>query len=464
MNILFILPKVEHSGCIMLGPAYIHSFLKSHGHNIDILNFSYSQFSKEKIYNKIKKFQPKLIGISVLSAHLTRQTKEIAETIKKSFNTIIIVGGPAVTVDGDNFINCKDIEMVCIGEGEYPLLELVNKIGNQTDYTDIKNLWIKKNGKIIKNKIRPLERNLDEFPFPDRTLFPDTETIHIITGRGCPYDCNYCINKELRKMYGAVGYVRYRSPENVISEILEIKSNYSPKSLWFSDDVFPFKKEWLSRFSKLYIEHNINIPFSINLRPEQYDKNLIKNLKEIGLFEVRTGIETGDEYIRKKKLNRIISDADIKNTFELAKKYGLKRKVYNMIGIPGETKEAVFKTIIMSLKIKPEVMQYSIFQPYPGTALNKECIEKGYKTKDIESIKDYYSESTISTEYLSSKDVNNLYQLAKFIWKNRKIFTPILRLHGKVVNFLFNVILYTIPLLVMLRNIHKNILKKLFKK
>jgi radical SAM superfamily enzyme YgiQ (UPF0313 family) len=450
MNILFILPDDHHGQHIMLGTAYISSLLKTHGHKVDILNFSVQRLKERTVQEKISRLRPGLVGISTLSSHLLWQTKEIARIIKKNIDVPVIVGGTAVTVSPDSFLDCRDIDMVCIGEGEYAMLELVHAMESHTDYSGIKSLWIKRCDKVIRNDVRPPVVNLDAVPFPDRSYFQGTYA-HIMASRGCPFSCYYCINSKLKQLYGVEGGVRYRSPGNVISEIMELR-RFSPRYLWFYDDVFPVKKEWLMEFSELYLSHKIGLPFSVNLRPEVCSEGTLEILKKTGLHEVRMGIEAGDEGVRKTKLNRKMNNDCIRNAFALAKKYRIKSRAYFMVGIPGEAKESVFKSILLNLEIKPEKTLWKIFQPYPGTVFFDECVKNGYVTERIYTKETFFPRSVISTPYLSAAIVDRLFLLACFLTKCRGGFHWLLKSPEARIYRIFNVILSILVPVVYIRN------------
>jgi len=246
-------------------------------------------------------------------------------------------------------------------------------------------------------------------------------------------------------LYGAAGYRRLRSPKSVISEILKLKKEHFYEHIWFHDEDFPYDRKWLNRFSELYIQSGINLPFSINLRSEHCSEELMRLLKKAGLCEIRMGIESGDENIRRNQLNRLMSDKDIKAAFQRVKKYHIIRRSYNMIGIPGETKESVYKTILLNLELGVEWIQWAILQPYPGTAFGEECARKGYLTKEIRSLLNF-GESNIRTEYLSPEDTKDLFLLCRFIGKHRRFFALLLKLTGPIIKIMFDIILFIISL------------------
>jgi len=434
MKILFVLPDNYHKGHILLGAAYLSAVLKTHGHTVELLDYSVTAYSQNALDEKIRQFAPALLAISVLSTHSLRQALEIAGWAKAAKNIPVIAGGVAVMTDPETFIGCEDIDMICIGEGEEAMLELVSKISSGEEPAGVKNLWIKKGPHVIKNDIRPPIEDLDSLPFPDWSLFPSDDLegwIHLMASRGCVYDCKYCVNGTLRRLYG-LGRMRQRSPENVIAEILEIKKQFPKAGLWFYDDIFPFEKSWTERFSGLYLRQGVNMPFSINMRIELCNEPLLKILRKAGLEEIRMGIESGDERIRKIQLGRDMSNARIKEAFALARRQGLRIKTYGIIGVPGEGKREVFKTIALNLEVNADVTQYGIFQPYPGTALYDECVQKGYLIKTVDHYKNYRSGCVISTPKLTADESKRLWDFAMAVTAQKKNLIPLLKITGKL--------------------------------
>jgi radical SAM superfamily enzyme YgiQ (UPF0313 family) len=169
-----------------------------------------------------------LIAFSVLSTEFEFSIK-ISKLIKENFQIPIIFGGIHPTIEPKEVIKNEYVYMVCIGEGEDTLLELVNKMESGKDVKNILGLWVKENGRVFKSPIRPLETNLDKFPFPDREIFDKRHFIKdypgspFLTSRGCPYKCTYCCNHLLQKIYNYKNYVRFRSVDNVLDEMEFVK-------------------------------------------------------------------------------------------------------------------------------------------------------------------------------------------------------------------------------------------------
>ena len=159
------------------------------------------------------------------------------------------------------------VDAVCIGEGENAMLELVENLTAGESITEIENLWVKKDGQITRNPIRPLIQDLDQVPLPDHELFrrviPDRIWYAcVLTGRGCPYHCTYCFNHAYRELYKGKGkYIRRRSVDNVLEELRELKKHKCYRFVKFADDIFTLQHDWLEEFCPRYQEE-IGLPFS----------------------------------------------------------------------------------------------------------------------------------------------------------------------------------------------------------
>lgn len=169
MKILFLFPKIGSDAQWVVGLAFMSAILKEAGHEVELLEIS-TEEDKNKISPFIKSFQPQIIGLST-NFHQYAHCVQIAREIKKEFDIPLFIGGVHVTFRPDEVIQEKSFDGLCIGEGEYPFLELVKRMANNQEYTDIPNFWFRRGEKIIKNDLGPLVEDLDELPFPDRSIF-----------------------------------------------------------------------------------------------------------------------------------------------------------------------------------------------------------------------------------------------------------------------------------------------------
>jgi len=206
MKILFI----QHDVFKNYGTMILSAILKKNGHKCDTV----IDCLEKDLMKKIKSINPDIIGFSITSPRYS-WTKDSAKRIKSEFRKPIVVGGPHPTFV-PVIINEDFIDIVCRGEGEDAIVELLDKLENGEDITKIRNLWVKKRDKIYKNPIRNLIENLDSIPYADRDLYRKYSLLRnqnidvFMTSRGCPYNCAFCLNKRYNELYKSKGKVLRR--------------------------------------------------------------------------------------------------------------------------------------------------------------------------------------------------------------------------------------------------------------
>ncbi|MFH1309103.1 MAG: radical SAM protein [Candidatus Omnitrophota bacterium] len=345
----------------------------------------------EDLVKKVAEYKPDLIGITIVEDTYDL-SRALLESIK-SFDVPVIAGGVFVTFSPEEVISNENVDMVCVGEGEEALVELCEKMSNGQDYTDVQNLWIKEDDKIIKNSLRTLT-DINKLPVIDydifgrerlyRPMFGKVFTmIHVELDRGCPYDCTYCEAPHLRKLFQESGcgiYYRKKNIDTVMREMKFLADKYSPDYVNFNSETFLAKPvSELKKFAERYKE--INIPFWCQTRPETVTEEKIKILKDMNCDSLQFGIEHGNEKFRANILRRYSSNEKVVNALKIVEKYKIPYTVNNIIGFPDETRELVFDTINVNREINPRTMNCYLFTPYKGTVLYKQCVEKGYLGK-----------------------------------------------------------------------------------
>ena len=426
IKVLFIYPNTMASTLVPINLSQLSACLKENGFEVDLLDTTFYKteeisseqkrvellqikpfdladrgpgLKKNDIYDdlrkKISEFQPDLIGLT-----LVEDTWELAKSllnIAKDFDIPVIAGGVLVTAVPKEIISHPDIDMICLGEGEEVLIELCSKIKRGEDYSNVKNIWIKKNSKIIKNPLRELT-NIDALPYIDyeiwgrerlgRPMFGKIYTmIHVEIDRGCPNQCAYCAAPVLSKFFEKEGcgpYYRRKKISRVMAELEYLVKKYRPDYINFNSETFLAKSiEELSEFSKEY-RYRIHLPFWCQTRPETITEEKIKILKDMGVDSMNFGIEHGNEEFRSRVLHRYGSNEQIVRGIKLVEKYQIPYTANNIIGFPEETRDLIFDTIELNRQLNPRTINCSLFVPYKGTPLRKYCIDKGYLDEDAE--------------------------------------------------------------------------------
>ena len=363
----------------------------------------------------VNEFKPDIIAVSVVETTYFIGLNLLNSI--KDYDEIKIVGGMHATMAPDEVIKEKSIDIICIGEGERALVELANRVEKNLDYSDIPNLWVKKDKIIIKNPLGPLI-SLDELPMQDWSIYEKDRFYKpmggkvwvsgpIELGRGCPHQCAYCCNAALQKLYKEKGfYVREKSIENFIKETKIKQKEYGLQYLYLTAENFlRMSDEKFNKFIELY--KDIKLPFWIQTRPETINLEKIKRLREIGCEGLTMGIEHGNEEFRKKILNRFVSNEIIIKGFEIAKQSGIRVSANNIVGFPTETRDLFFDTVELNRKIKVDNCIINIFSAYKGTQLWKLAVERGYILKsDIAG--DYRSDAKLNMPQLSNEQIKGL--------------------------------------------------------
>jgi anaerobic magnesium-protoporphyrin IX monomethyl ester cyclase len=378
---------------IPFGISYISSVLKADGHQTQLVVLGSNNYWRDniKILNTfVREFSPHLICVTAVASQYSF-VKKIAGVIKSQWpDKYLVIGGVHATLNPSEVIS-ESFDAVCIGEGEYPILELCRQIEANTIPRGIANLWIKSpDGGIERNSPRPFLQDIDSLPFPDRTIWTSwmkkqpEAGLAVLLGRGCPYGCTYCCNHALKKV--APGkYVRFRSPENIIKEVAFLHATYPTQSrIYFEVESIALYKAWLIEFCKQLEAFNATIhnfiSYDCNFRisPKSIDEKIFLALKKANILKINIGLESGSERIRREILKRDYSNRDFLDVTAMARKVGLKVDIYNIIGIPGETYDDYLETVSLNRQCQPANHMTGIFFPYPGTDLYDICVREGF--------------------------------------------------------------------------------------
>ncbi|KKL25290.1 hypothetical protein LCGC14_2406820, partial [marine sediment metagenome] len=330
---------------------------------------------------------------------LVEDTYPLASSLLKSLRSYskipIIAGGVYIYSSAEEVINEDFVDMVCVGEGEEALIELCQKMKDNEDITNVKNIWVKQEKKIVKNSLRPLI-DLNNLPFIDFDIFEKTRLgrpmfgkvyrmIHVEVDRGCMYNCPYCEAPSIRKKYkDSVNskYYRQKKSDRIVKEMKYLKKKYNADYIDFDAESFLARTpKSLREFADLY-KKEIKLPFWCQSRPETVTEEKLKILKDMGCSDLQYGVEHGNEEFRVRVLKRLGTNESIIKACKLTEKIGIPYTVNNIIGFPDDTRELVFDTIMLNREIKPKTANCYLFTPYRGTELYKYCIENGYISKD----------------------------------------------------------------------------------
>jgi anaerobic magnesium-protoporphyrin IX monomethyl ester cyclase len=408
LHLLFIVKEIDNEpkGILLLS-----SVLKQAGHQVSLV-----VATEEDPVQAALRLKPDVLGYTVYTGPHTWYLK-LNQRIRAQLPGVFsIFGGPHPTFFPE-IIEREGVDGICIGEGEYATLDLMNALerngatGPGVHLTDpaIPNWWFKLNGEIVRNPLRPLltSEELDALPFPDRDLLyaahrqsRRTKIKPIITGRGCPYDCAFCFNKAYSDLYGGQGRrFRRRSVDSVIRELHEVTSRYDVRFILFMDDTFILQDKWLKEFMTRYKAEirraGRPLPFWCQVRANLVTEEKIALFKDAGCVSVSFGLEAGNDRLRNAVLNRNMSREEILDAAEILRRHDIAFMTNNMIGLPTGSLDTSFETLDLNVQCKPAYANVFLFQPYPKTALGEWAYEHGWMMGTFDDLSGSVSDNTV---------------------------------------------------------------------
>lgn len=410
MKVLFIYPDykvnidpgtgrmlgVDEGGWYMEGVASLSAVLKQAGHDVELYHLT-SPVGRAEFQDNLRRRGPDLIGFVTMTREYP-QVKEYVLWAKDAVDAPVISGSYHPTTIPEEVIATDGVDMLCRGEGEEALLELVMRMDAGEDYSGTESIWVKRGGDVCRNPVRPLIEDIDVLPLPDFSVFDFSlllstriNTGVVILSRGCPYSCTYCSNKRMRDIYpNKSRYSRFHSPEYSIEYLKKLRAAYPDvKYLNFRDDILPWKGGWLERFTGLY-RKEIALPFICNYRANLVTPEIVHMLRQAGCYQMFFGVESGNDYIRNEVLNRHMSRDKIVEAFEACREVGIKTVAYNMVGLPYEDKSTVLDTIKLNVEIKADHSLSPIYYPYPDTGLFETAVKEGWVPEVYDYREDRY--------------------------------------------------------------------------
>ncbi len=452
LNLPFIFEKKSDavlSHC--LGIFQIASFLRANSCSVSIIDALQEGFKKvekrrdryyriglsdEEIITRISP-DTDLIGISIPFSHLSKLAHDLIEKIKSRYPGIpVVIGGVYPSSQPELAIKSK-ADFVVLGEGEEPLLDIVNYLSKKID--KLPNC-ILRNETDLKNTESYFAKDINQFPLPARDLVDFNKYLDrsprnvrgwksasIITSKGCPFDCEFCA------VHPVCGYKwRPFSAQKVIDEINYLVDNYGVNNIEIEDDNFTINQRRVEEILNGIIKINRDKQYlswqALNgLRIDTLNEDLIKLFKESNCRHLNIALEHGDEEmlsIIEKKLNL----KKVLIVVELLKKYEIPSHVFTIYGYPGETKERFQNALNFYSKIKeiaPNVIfKFFIAQPYPNTRLFNRCVEEGYLPADLYSDVSKISKfSTANKIWITTPDFNSMEVLRRRKILRQTLFT-----------------------------------------
>jgi len=406
MRTLLLWPAFEegYSRYPPLGIAYIAAVLRENGFPVEIVDAA-KYTNHEEFEIELGEKRPEILGISVPSVYYDKAL-EAARIAKKTLPHVTVVfGGAHPTVLPEETLKNPEVDVVVFGEGEYKFLNLLKAMQGKTGVDKVKGIYYKAGDQIVKTPDEKYIDNLDVLPFPARDLLSMNEYVHlaptlplpypstsIVPSRGCYGNCRFC-QPSLRKLFGRG--IRYRSPGNVVDEMILLRDKYGAKGFFFADDEPTLDKNWMLALCGEINRRELKVMWICPSRVDTVDLEMLNAMRKAGCIQVGFGVESGSQKILN-YYRKGVKVEQIAPAFRMCNQVGVVARANIMIGAPLETEEDVWETIRLLGRIRPDLIAVSVTTPIVGTDLFVDAREKnllrknslsGYNRFDIGTMK-----------------------------------------------------------------------------
>lgn len=358
------------------GIGFLMAVLKQH--NI------YFNYVDQQIYpnpiSEINKFvikhsKPYIFCISTLTeSNFSAIT--LSKQLKSKFpDCIVLLGGIHPTCMPEEVLANEYVDYVFMGEAEPNITEIYYKLKSALSISDVRGIAYKKNETVFFNDAPELIMKLDDLPPFPYELFSNTKKYnfgHIISSRGCPFNCSFCCVKAVGKRK-----YRYKSADNTVNELELLATDFNQKEIAFFDDNFLANKTRILELCETIqkSKHLKNCTYSFQARSRDLNSDILQQMYASGFKTVFFGIETVSEKLLK-DIGKDETLEEIKNAIAVSKKIGLKVMANFIYCLPQETKAIRSNCVSFAIDNKLDVAKFNNVVPYPGTSLYTQTLNE----------------------------------------------------------------------------------------
>jgi len=372
-----------------LGTLYVASSLQQAGHEVRFLNGAF--LSPDAIREQLAAFRPGWVGIYATAFGWPSAVKTAADVRRRHPRAFLCAGGPyPVAVQERCLAQDPSFDAVVTGEGELAVVEMVERLERGEGLDGVQGVAFRSAEGIASNPPRPLHANLDQLPFPDRTLLgeanrylPPPATYRrkpvavVLTSRGCNRHCIFCFQLDRERKSG----IRYRSVENVLDEV-ELCLRQGFREIKFIDDTLAQDRQRALRLCREIRRRRLDFTWFASACVNQVDPELLRAFREAGCWAILFGVESGVQ----KNLNTIRKGttlAQVRDAVRWAREAGIKVQTTFVFGIPGETYPEALQTIDFACQLSPDMASFHAIAPFPGTHLHDHASEYGTISEEL---------------------------------------------------------------------------------
>ncbi len=373
MKVAIVAPPYPLEECPAppLGLTYVAAAFEAAGAEVRLLDYIVSRYTPEKFLAELDRFRPDVVGAGSVTLNFPGAAEIVCTAKRHHPGVITMMGGPHVSFDAENVLaGYPGVDLVVIGEGEETIGELTPRLGDRRRWREISGIAFREDGRIVKTAPRGFIEDLDRLPLPARHLLPLSRyqalgyPISIVTGRGCPYSCIFCVG---RRMVGKK--VRTRRAERVVDEIEDILS-YGLTRINVADDLFVSDGGKVRAVCEEIRRRGLKFTWSAFARANTVDLETLRIMRETGCDSVSFGVETGNPEMLK-RIRKGITLEMVRRAVDLCRQAGIVCHTSFMVGLPGETAETLRQTREFAAGLGA-LYGYHFLAPFPGTTVREE--------------------------------------------------------------------------------------------
>lgn len=365
-----------------LGPLYIASVLEREGHQVSVLDAWALEHSLAQVYEYLKNGRWDVVGITTLTSSGPFAYK-LGKHIKQNYpDTKVVLGNIHASVYYKFFLEQECADVVVIGEGEVITRNLLRAWESGRPLKEVPGIAFKDGDRVIYTGPGPIAQNLDELPLPARHLVPmglyqnrhfvsatDGAYVHMMTTRGCPYGCTFCVVNAKRQY-------RIRNPLSVVDEMEMLVRDHGATFIEFFDPLFTVDKKNVMDICDEMARRRLPVEWQCTAHVQTVNEELLRAMKRAGCRNVAYGIETASSDLLA-AVKKGSTPQKVRSAIDMTRRAGLNPHGLFMLGLPGETKEQSLQTIELALSLPIDFAQFSILIPYPGSEIYDKLVAAG---------------------------------------------------------------------------------------
>jgi len=360
------------------------SWLRQNGFPVAMMDLHAHNLLVEEAGDSIREFDPQIVALTCKTLGWPA-VLQIAQLVRRvAPKALVVVGGPHMTIYPTESLSWDCLDITAVGDGEDTLLELCERLEGGDEPWDVPGTAARRpNGEVVLNPPRPINHDLDRFPFPAFDLMP-MDRYHcltvlkpmatMVTSRGCPWHCGYCSQVYSEKL-------RFRSIDAVVEEMAWLEKTWGIREIVMFDETFTIGKERMLRFAEEVRRRDLKVRFNIRARVDTVDREVLAALKGAGLRSIHMGVEAGTDRMLK-IMNKGITREMCERAFRIAREVGIETRGYFMLGYPDATVNDLQSTIDFSCELGLDWASFSVATILPATELYDIARDRGYVSGD----------------------------------------------------------------------------------